>query len=94
MADAKFSRGLVKGSTLSIGVVLVVVLTLFVNYFGWKYYQRFDWTSGDLYSLSEKSENILAELDRDIAVTVMLGPQSDAFAEARELLERYESRSP
>ncbi len=94
MADGKISRGVVKGSTLSIGVVLVVVLTVFVNYFGWKYYQRFDWTSGDLYSLSEKSENILSELDRDIAVTVMLGPQSDAFSEARELLERYESRSP
>lgn len=94
MAERKISRGVVKGSTLSLGVVLVVALVLFVNYFGWKYHQRFDWTSADLYSLSEKSENVLAQLDRDIEVTVMLGPQSDAFGDARELLERYQSVSP
>lgn len=94
MAATKgMSRGLVKGSTLSVGILLAIGLTVLVNIVSWKYYGRFDWTSGQIYSLSEKSLNVLAGLDKDIEVTVMLGPQSGAFAEARELLERYESRS-
>jgi len=94
MADRKeMSKKLIAGSTLGTGVALVLALVLIVNYFGWKYHTRFDWTSSNLYSLSEKSLNVLDALDRDVEVIVMLGPQDRAFADARELLGRYESRS-
>lgn len=94
MAERKTSSSLwVQGSTLGAGVALVVALVLIVNYFAWKYHGRFDWTSSNLYSLSEKSLNVLGELDQDIDVVVMLGPQDQAFADARELLARYESRT-
>jgi ABC-type uncharacterized transport system involved in gliding motility auxiliary subunit len=84
---------LIAGSTLGTGVALVLALVLIINYFGWKYHGRFDWTSSNIYSLSEKSLNILEALDRDVDVTVMLGPQDQAFADARELLARYEGES-
>ncbi len=93
MPGTTTSRGLVKGSMLGAGVLLALALTVLVNIVGWKYYKRFDWTSSQIYSLSEKSLNVLESLDRDIQTTVMLGPQSEAYAEARELLERYQSQS-
>ena len=92
-AEQGMSRGLVKGSTLGAGVLLAVALVVLVNVVSWKYFERFDWTSSRLYTLSEKSLNVLDALDRDIEATVMLGPQSAAFDDARELLERYASRS-
>jgi ABC-type uncharacterized transport system involved in gliding motility auxiliary subunit len=84
----------IKGSTLGVGVLLVLALVGIANYLGGKYYARFDWTSSNLYSLSERSRNVLADLEKQIDVTVMLAPASDAFAEATELLTRYESESP
>ncbi len=65
MAERSNPSGLVKGSMLGVGVLLAVALTILVNVVGWKYYERFDWTSSKLYSLSEKSLNVLAGLDRD-----------------------------
>ena len=57
---------------LSAGVLLVAALVGIVNYLGMRYYHRFDWTSSQIYSLSEKTGAILAGLDRDIDVTLFL----------------------
>lgn len=87
-------RQLVRTGTLSAGVLLTIALLLIVNYFGWKYFQRFDWTGGDLYSLSEKTENILKDLDRDVEFVVFLSPeQRDLFEPTREVLDRYRAAS-
>ena len=95
MAVGKAAPGkLITASALGVGIALVLALVLIVNYFGWKYHARFDWTSSNLYSLSEKSLNVLDALDRDVEVIVMLGPQDQAFADARELLARYQSQTP
>ena len=56
----------------SAGVLLVAALVGIVNYLGMRYYHRFDWTSSQLYSLSDKTKSILAGLDRDIEVTLFL----------------------
>ena len=93
MPDKRMSTRLVKGSTLAVGVVLALALTVLVNVVSWKFHQRFDWTSARLYTLSERSLNVLAELDKEVEVTVMLGEQSAAFSDAEELLERYQSES-
>jgi ABC-type uncharacterized transport system involved in gliding motility auxiliary subunit len=85
---------LVKSSTLSAGVLLSVALLGIVNYFGWKYYQRFDWTKDDFYTLSEKSENLMRSLDRDIEAVVFMSPTEQLFDPVRELLARYDGASP
>ena len=51
-----------------------LALVLIVNYLGGKYYQRWDWTSSNIYSLSEKTESIVAGLDRDVRATILLRP--------------------
>ncbi|MEM6796845.1 MAG: GldG family protein, partial [Acidobacteriota bacterium] len=84
----------VETTTLSAGVVVVLVLYLLVNYLGMRHYERFDATGAQIYSLSEKSENILRELDREIDLVVLLNPGSTVYAETDELLDRYVAANP
>ncbi len=86
-------RGLLQGTTLGAGVLLVAALLILVNYFGWKYWKRFDWTSSQLYSLSDKSKGVLSGLDRDIEVIVFMTPASELYVPVTELLTRYEAAS-
>src|SRR5262245_11731086 len=87
-------RQLVKTGTLSAGVLLLAALLVIVNYFGWKYYKRFDWTKSQLYSLSEKTLNVLKGLHKDVEFVVFLSPeQSEIYQPTTELLSRYGAAS-
>lgn len=86
-------KQVVEGGTLGAGVLLVAALLLIVNYFGWKYFHRFDWTTSRLYTLSEKSTNLLAGLDRDLEVVLFMRPTETVYEPVRELLARYEAAS-
>ena len=66
---------------------------MIVNYFGWKYHHRFDWTETRLYSLSEKTENVLADLDQDMKLVVFL-PPGDELGGRSPSSWRYEAASP
>jgi len=90
---AGLKRAAVEGSMWGAGVLLVVALVGILNYFGSKYYARWDWTGEGLYSLSEKSLSVLAGLDQDVEVTLFLQPGSSLYDPAKELLERYAARS-
>lgn len=87
-------RQLVRTGTLSAGVLLLAALLVIVNYFGWKYYKRFDWTSSRLYSLSDKTQKVLKGLRRDVDFVVFLPPeQRDLYQPTTELLQRYGAAS-
>jgi hypothetical protein len=87
-------RGLAKSGTLGASVLLVLALVAIVNYFGWKYHQRLDWTESQFYSLSERTEQVLDALDEDVQVVVFLDRGDELFEPTRELLARYDARSP
>ncbi|MFL6259274.1 MAG: GldG family protein [Thermoanaerobaculia bacterium] len=93
--DQANRRQLVRTGTLSAGVLLLAALLVIVNYFGWKYYKRFDWTSSQLYSLSDKTRNVLKGLNKDIDFIVFMSPdqQRDLYQPTNELLQRYGSAS-
>ena len=86
-------KNLGRSSSLWAGVVLVALLVGIVNYFGWKYHQRFDWTASRLYSLSEKSEAVLATLDRDVEAIVLMDNADELYDPVTELLSRYDAAS-
>jgi len=88
------SRTAVRISTISVGIVLASILFAIANYFGWKYHKRFDWTETKLYSLSEKSLNIVGSLDQDIEAVVFLNPADELYGPVTEILSRYEAASP
>lgn len=85
---------LVRAGTLTAGALLMAALLVIVNYFGWKYHQRFDWTESQLYSLSEKTKNVLADLDRDVEAIAFLPQGDELYGPTREILSRYEAASP
>jgi len=86
-------RWLVRTGTLSAGVLLIAALLVIVNYFGDKYHKRFDWTSSRLYTLSEKSENVVRDLKENVDFIVFLQPGDELFEPVRELLSQYDAAS-
>jgi ABC-type uncharacterized transport system involved in gliding motility auxiliary subunit len=87
-------RRLVMTGTLSAGILLLLALLAIVNYFGWKYYKRFDWTGSKIYSLSPKSRTVLRQLHRDVDVVMLMPPEQNLYEPTRELLARYAAGSP
>ena len=81
------------GAAGGIALVLVVGLVLMANWLGARHYKRWDWTSTKLYSLSEKSLNLVRNLDEDIRVVVFMVPGSPLYDQVHELLSRYEAAS-
>jgi ABC-type uncharacterized transport system involved in gliding motility auxiliary subunit len=76
-----------------VAVILVIALTIMVNWLSSRRWVRADWTSTQIYTLSEKTENILAELADDIRVVVFMTPQTSMYDQVQELLERYKAAS-
>lgn len=95
MANAESSRrqSWIRGSTLGAAVLLGAALLGMVNYLGSKYYTRGDWTSSQIYTLSEKSLNLLRGLDRPVEFIVFVVPDNPLYLPVKELLERYAAAS-
>jgi ABC-type uncharacterized transport system involved in gliding motility auxiliary subunit len=87
-------RQLAKTGTLSAGILLILALLAIVNYFGFKYYKRFDWTGSHIYSLSPKTRQVLRQLRREVDVVMLMQPeQQNLYEPTRELLQRYAAAS-
>ena len=76
-----------------VAVFLAIALTLMVNWLSARRFVRADWTTTQIYSLSEKTENILAGLDDEIRIVVFMTPQTAMYDQVQELLERYKAAS-
>jgi ABC-type uncharacterized transport system involved in gliding motility auxiliary subunit len=81
-------------STGAVGIALVFALLLMVNWLGGRHYSRVDLTADDLYTLSEKSHNILDAVEEEIRVVVFMTPETPLYRQVKELLDRYEAASP
>jgi ABC-2 type transport system permease protein len=81
-------------ATLALSVLLGLGILGLVNYIGSRRYARFDWTSSGLYSLSEKTRNVLKDLKTPVQVTVFMTPGTPLFPEVDELLKRYKAAAP
>ena len=73
--------------TALLGLVVVVL----VNYISSRHYKRWDWTSHGLFTLSDRSEQALRELDQDVDIYVFLGRDEQDFADVETLLEEYKA---
>jgi ABC-type uncharacterized transport system involved in gliding motility auxiliary subunit len=81
-------------ATLALSVVLGLGILALVNYIGSRRYARFDWTGSGLYSLSEKTRNVLKEIKTPVNVTVFMTAGVPLYPEVDELLKRYKAASP
>ncbi len=81
-------------SSAAAGIVLAVALLGMVNWLGYRHYDRGDWTSSKIYSLSEKTVNVLKGITMEVRVVVLMTPTTPLFGETRELLDRYQADCP
>ncbi len=84
----------VRDSTLGAGVVMILALFVLVNYLALRHYQRFDWTSNKIYSLSQKSLNVVAGIEDEIDLVVFISPESPIYGPVGELLASYAAANP
>lgn len=73
-------------------LVLLIVLNLIAGTVETKYGLKADVSGGGLFALSEQTEQILSELDRDITIYTLYSPGNDNKAVV-ELLNKYKARS-
>ena len=75
------------------GVLLAFVLVQLVNFIALSNSQRWDWSGRQYYALSEKTTNLLAELERHVEVTVLFQEEHTLYSDVENLLEEYQYQS-
>ncbi|KPK14213.1 MAG: hypothetical protein AMJ62_13695 [Myxococcales bacterium SG8_38] len=77
--------------SFALTAILGLVVVVLVNYISSRHYVRWDWTTEGLFTLSERSEQVLRELGQDVQVYVFLGRDEQDFADIETLLEEYKA---
>ena len=80
-------------TTSATAVILLIALTFMINWLGARHWRRLDWTKSHLYTLSEKTDNVLHNLKDEVKVIVFMTPASGLYDQVHELLSRYAAAS-
>jgi hypothetical protein len=73
----------------AVGVVAAALIAVSVNVLAARFYERWDWTSAGLYSLSDATLETLRSLDQPIEVIVFLSSNDPMAVSVRHMLESY-----
>lgn len=76
-----------------LGSALVAILVVLVNYVSFRRYQRWDLTQDRIFTLSERTDKLLAGLDRPVDIYVFMGANEPTYQELRELVTRYKAKT-
>ena len=90
-------RRLQFGASATIALVAGAALLLSVNYLSARHFRRWDWTSSRLYTLSDKTKQILQDVTRkheEVKITALLSPTQELYDSVRELLANYSAACP
>ncbi len=78
----------------AVGILLVTLIVLQINYLSFRHFTRWDLTSDARFTLSERTQEVLQSLDRDVEILLLLSDAEPTFADVQELLLRYRAQSP
>lgn len=78
----------------TVGTMFALLTFFQLNYLAFRHFERWDWTSDARFTLSERTRAELRGLERDVDLWLLLSEGEPAFADVRELLERYRAESP
>jgi hypothetical protein len=76
-----------------VGTALVALLVVLVNYVSYRRYARWDLTRDRLFTLSERTDTLLAGLKQPVEIYVFMGSGEQYFQDLRELVTRYKAKS-
>lgn len=71
------------------GTALVAIIVVMVNFISFRRYERWDWTTEGLFTVSERTEKVLAGLDKPVEIYLLMSRAQPNYQELEELLERY-----
>ncbi|HEY3353066.1 MAG TPA: GldG family protein [Polyangia bacterium] len=82
----------------TLGLLLLALVLVLANYLGARHYKRADWTRARVYSLSDRTIQVLRALPQELRVTVVEIPDAaatagDVYGAIREVLDRFQSHS-
>jgi ABC-type uncharacterized transport system involved in gliding motility auxiliary subunit len=86
-------QNVLMASSITAAIALATALLLMVNWLSYRHYARADWTSSKLYSLSEKTQNILKSVTSPVRIVVFMTSATPLYGETKELLSRYQAAS-
>ena len=72
----------------------LIVIVLLVNYLTFRHYDRLDWTSQGMFTLSDKSKKVLAGLKDDLELYLFLSRGEESFQATDELVGDRGERAP
>jgi hypothetical protein len=72
---------------------LVALLVVLVNYISFRRYERWDLTQDRVFTLSERTDKLLAGLTRPVDIYVFMGANEPTYQELRELVTRYKAKT-
>lgn len=90
--DTKRTDGVVTTSTKAMsaaGVVAAFVVVALVNILSARHYERWDFTSSKLYTLSNATITTLQGLEQNVEVEVLLSPSDPLHRSVKNLLDAY-----
>jgi len=94
--DRSGSDGVVTASTKAIsaaGVLAAMAVTILVNVLSARHYERWDFTTSKLYTLSTATLTTLERLEQSVEVEVLLSPSDPLHRSVQNLLDVYGSKT-
>jgi hypothetical protein len=91
---ARSSKSALEPVFTSATTLFLVLIVAMANYLAFRHYERFDWTSEGIYTLSDKSKTVLKGLKGDITIYLFMSQNEGAFEDTDELLARYKALAP
>jgi len=85
------SRSFKQGSNILVQVLIFLAIVVMLAFITTRQHYRSDLTSNNLYSLSDQTEKLLNNLDRDVEIKAFFKPADQN--RARDLLDEYSYRS-
>jgi ABC-type uncharacterized transport system involved in gliding motility auxiliary subunit len=79
------------GTSAILSTVLAIAIVGMAGFLSTRYHKRLDWSEAGVHSLSDQSQKVLENLERDVEVVALFAPLD--MEPVRELLERYEYAS-
>jgi hypothetical protein len=92
--DKRLGKSVLESVFTSATSVFLLLIVAMANYLAFRHYERFDWTSEGVYTLSDKSKSVIKGLKQEVTIYLFMSQNEGAFEDTNELLARYKDSSP